>query len=260
MSFVLRLLLITILVTSGCAFDTKGCVSLDALTFDKVVDGHRPVLVRFDKKWSLEKLHKEIAERIDASSPLLIAEVEVAEYGEKENSDLAKRFKVNKEDYPAFLLFKDKPSQPLRFPLGKPGSADAVLRWVRSAGQVWVPLAGLLDPYEALVSRFMASSPSEQGEMLKEAEGLVQQVEAAGGKNETLRQLKRELAEYYTKVMDRISKEGPAFAEKELARVEKLSTDASVKKAVQDKFALKANIALSFVHPASPPLPPEPSH
>ena len=38
----------------GSATATKGVVTLDDLTFDKIVGGSKPVLVKFDKQYACE--------------------------------------------------------------------------------------------------------------------------------------------------------------------------------------------------------------
>lgn len=51
-----------------------------------------------------------------ASNPnILVSEVAVKDYGDKENVNLAQKYNVVKEDYPVLLLFKDGKSEPFRY-------------------------------------------------------------------------------------------------------------------------------------------------
>lgn len=46
---------------------------------------------------------------------LLIAEVGVKDYGDKENSELAERYQINKDDFPVVKLFVEGKNEPFTF-------------------------------------------------------------------------------------------------------------------------------------------------
>ena len=73
---VLAVLLVAAPASTSAA---KGVVALDSLTFDKIVDGSRPIVVKFDKQYAYgdkEDAWKAFATDM-ASSTLLVAEVGV---------------------------------------------------------------------------------------------------------------------------------------------------------------------------------------
>ena len=81
---------------------------LDSLTFEKIVSQHEYVLVKFDTAYPFGDLHdewKEIAQYTARNSELIAAEVNINEYGDRENQDLAFKYDVGKEDYPVYKLF-----------------------------------------------------------------------------------------------------------------------------------------------------------
>lgn len=99
-----------------------GCLELDGLTFDKVLSKFPTVLVKFDvaypygdKHEAFAKIAGEAAEHADFA----VGVVGIKDYGEKDNSQLAERFKVG-DTYPAIKLFRN-------------GNAD---KWV-DFGMVW---------------------------------------------------------------------------------------------------------------------------
>ena len=81
---------------------------MDSLTFEKIVTSHEYVLVKFDTAYPFGDLHdewKEMAQYAARNPSLIAAEVNINEYGDRENQDLAFKFDVSKEDYPVYKLF-----------------------------------------------------------------------------------------------------------------------------------------------------------
>merc|ERR1712232_909268 len=73
------------------------------------IPGHS-VLVKFDKSYAYGEKEDEfkILCKLAYTVPnFLIGEVPVQEYGDKDNSDLAERFKLTKDDFPTFFLFNE---------------------------------------------------------------------------------------------------------------------------------------------------------
>merc|ERR1719426_157938 len=88
-----------------------GAIKLDNYTFDKVIsspDDAMQYLVKFDQSYAYgekEDEFKALCRVAYSAKKFLVAEVPVQEYGDKENDDLRERFKLKKEDFPAYFLF-----------------------------------------------------------------------------------------------------------------------------------------------------------
>ena len=64
--------------------------------------------MKFDVAYPYGPKHdafNKMAEAAKTAQDVLVAEVGIKDYGEKENSDLAERFKIDKEQYPVVKLF-----------------------------------------------------------------------------------------------------------------------------------------------------------
>lgn len=98
--------------------DCKGCVPLDSYSFDKVIPKFKVVLVKFDVAFPYGGKHEQystVAADTKDSQDLLIATVGVKDFGNKDNSDLAQRYNIKKEDFPVVLLLVQGKSEPIRF-------------------------------------------------------------------------------------------------------------------------------------------------
>jgi endoplasmic reticulum protein 29 len=133
------------------ATHTKGVIPLDSLTFDKVVDGSKPVLVKFDKAYpegGKEDAFQTFAKAM-ASTTLIIGEVNIKDTGEKCNDDLRKRFNLKMDDLPVYKLFMEgKLTEPLTY-TGEM-VRDDVLQWLEEEAGVWVGLKGRLKAFDAI--------------------------------------------------------------------------------------------------------------
>ena len=67
-------------------------------TFDRIIDGSKSVMVRFDKEYSYGDEHdawKSFAAKVgESAADMLVADVGVSEYGDKDNQDLAEKFSI----------------------------------------------------------------------------------------------------------------------------------------------------------------------
>merc|ERR1711977_559311 len=86
---------------------SRGIISLDELTFDRVVDGSRTVLVKFDNKWATSEEFDALAVEVGkAGAPLLLAIVEVEDFEKPDgklhqwNTLLRDRYQVSPKRYP----------------------------------------------------------------------------------------------------------------------------------------------------------------
>lgn len=167
----------------------RGCVELDELTFDRVLDRFRDgALVKFDiaypygdKQDTYEKFAVDVAASF-AGGPshhdLLIAAVGVKDYGDKDNQALAKRFGVS-DKYPQVYLFTNGASgQRVRFPDGEPFTVDNLKQFVRHNSAVYIGLPGCSPELDALAGRLVEGLELSEGDerlagIVKEARQLV---------------------------------------------------------------------------------------
>ena len=81
-----------------------------AARFEKIVDGSRDVLIKFDVEYPYgdhEDAFKEMMTNLlgKGGSSFVVGTVGVAEYGERENDALRERFGYSKDDFPAYRFF-----------------------------------------------------------------------------------------------------------------------------------------------------------
>merc|ERR1719284_209638 len=103
------MLSLALCISSAAAYVDRGILKLDNTTFDRLIDGSRNVIVRFDKEYSYGDEHdawKDFAKTVgESSADMLVCDVGVSEYGDKDNSDIAERFAIKTEDFPQYRLF-----------------------------------------------------------------------------------------------------------------------------------------------------------
>ena len=77
-------------------------------TFDRIIDGSKSVMVRFDKEYSYGDEHdawKEFAKQVgESSADMLTCDVGVSEYGDKDNSDISDKYGIKSDDFPQYRL------------------------------------------------------------------------------------------------------------------------------------------------------------
>lgn len=197
-----------------------GVVPLDSWTYDKVTERFPVSLVKFDVAYPYGPKHEaftKMAEAARNAPDVLIAEVGIKDYGEKENSDLAERFKIDKEQYPVVKLFV-KGKEPIDFKENTEEgfTADNLIQFIRSNSGKYVGLPGCLEAFDKIASKFSAATEeNERKEILREAQGLVGRIEKSAD---------RKTGEVYVKMMQRMLDKGPSFVEDETNRLNKLMT------------------------------------
>lgn len=158
-----------------------------------------------------------------------------SEWGEKENQDLADKFKIQKEQWPVYMFFPKESQEGVTFQ-GDKKNKDALLRFVRKQG-VYVGLTGCLEKFDQLAKDFMADK-SKRDEILKKAE------EAKDKKN-------AESAKHYVSIMKKLIETGDSFLTTEAERLSKMMKDKSVKPDKKKNFEARSNILHSFVEAAA---------
>lgn len=224
------------------AEDCKGCVPLDSYSFDKVIAKFKAVVVKFDVAFPYGEKHEQfgkIAATTKDSQDLLVAEVGVKDFGNKDNADLAKRYNIKKEDFPVVLLFLQGKTEPLRFIAEKDVdfTADNIKRFIKSKSGVYLGLPGCVEQLDRLAEEFKTSPENDRQEILYKAKVF----------EETLPETQRAAAKVYVKMMERILERGDIFVQTEQTRLEgllkgKLSNE---KKRTMEE---RRNILQSFTH------------
>ena len=153
-----------ILVAIGIAGaeDCKGCVSLDSYSFDKVIPKFKAAIVKFDVAFPYGEKHEQygqIAAATKDAHDLLVAEVRVKDYGNKDNSDLAARYKIKSEEFPAVLLFLQGKTEPIPFATDKwtDFTANSIKRFIKIKSGVYLGLPGCVEQLDRLAEEFKSS-------------------------------------------------------------------------------------------------------
>jgi endoplasmic reticulum protein 29 len=239
-------MMMMLFVGGTLAATPAGVLPLDAITFDKVVDGHHNVLVKFDKKYAYGNNQDEweaLAKLVGSSSKLLLAEVNVAEHGEKENQALLHRFSIKADSFPQYRLYKAdvSTSKPLVFE-GEDKTSSALSTFLKTNG-IWIGLEGSIEAFEMLANEFMGT----EDESLRTKIG-----EKGKDLLKTLTESQIKSANYYMKVMANIIKNGKNYASDELERLKKMLEDKK-NNLPEDKlawFRIRSNILSTFVDKA----------
>ncbi|XP_033341765.2 endoplasmic reticulum protein 29-like protein wbl [Megalopta genalis] len=212
----LQSIVVTLLVIGiASAEDCKGCVSLDSYSFNKVIPKFKAAIVKFDVAFPYGEKHEEygqIAAATKDANDLLVAEVRVKDYGNKDNSDLAARYKIKPQEFPAVLLFLQGKTEPIPFVTDKETefNADNIKRFIKTKSTVYLGLPGCVEQLDRLAEEFKSGGEKERKEILNKAKVF----------EETLPDTQRIAAKVYVKTMERILEKGDVFVQTEQTRIE----------------------------------------
>ncbi|KAG8233421.1 hypothetical protein J437_LFUL013415 [Ladona fulva] len=224
------------------AINCKGCVPLDSYTFDKIIAKFKASVIKFDVAYPYGPKHDEYAKVSESAftiPDLLVGEVGVKDYGDQENSDLAERYKVSKEDFPVIKLFVEGKTDPFTFSpaTSEEFTADNIKKFIRSTSGIYIGLPGCLEDFDRLVTTFVAETDEKlKRKVLREAEDLW---DKAKGKSE------QRAAETYVKLMRKMLEKGPDFVDTEVKRVEGI-IKGKVSKEKKEEMQYRINILQSF--------------
>eukprot|EP01062_Namystynia_karyoxenos_P027985 TRINITY_DN212_c0_g1_i1.p1 TRINITY_DN212_c0_g1~~TRINITY_DN212_c0_g1_i1.p1 ORF type:complete len:253 (+),score=124.98 TRINITY_DN212_c0_g1_i1:83-841(+) len=241
--------LVLALAGSAQAGAKRGVVTVDSFTFDKLVDGTRHVLVKFDKEYPYGEKEDEFREfaklvaGLKGKAELLVGEVGIQDYGDdKYNEALRDRFGVTKnaDEFPEFRLFRKGEGD--KHPITFKGEvkADALARFVKTEAGVWIGLPGCLEAFDKLAEQYMGATTPEA------RKAILQQAVAANDK--VLQPDDQVSAKYYLSVMKKIMDKGAGFVEQEVERLQTL-LDSKITDEKKEQFARRLNILPSFTAP-----------
>uniref|UniRef100_A0A1Q3FKJ6 Putative endoplasmic reticulum protein erp29 n=1 Tax=Culex tarsalis TaxID=7177 RepID=A0A1Q3FKJ6_CULTA len=229
----------------------NGCVELDRLNFDRIVQRFRYTLVKFDVAFPFGAQHEAFTgfaqEAAESIGDLLFALVGIKDYGDKENSDLGKRFKIP-EKYPVIKLFNNQSLESyINYPEDDPVTVEDLRKFIRENTDLYIGLAGCVREADELATRF--ANPANEKEQLEsligEAEKLQDSVQSEKERNS--------LKIYVTlmKKMTSLDKSVPEFIKAEKQRVQNLlkgkisdkkKTDLSVRLNIMESFKPSSDI------------------
>lgn len=230
--------MLSLLSTAALSYTDRGILKLDNTTFDRLVDGSRHIMVRFDKEYSYGDEHdawKDFAKTVgESSADVLICDVGVSEYGDKDNSDLSDRFSIKSDDFPAYRFWakgSSSSADPVVYSSAK--KKDDFLRFIQEKAGAWIGLAGQVKEMDMLAKEFLKSS--DKAAVAKKAEEAAKAVDAKDADS----------AKYYVKVMTKAAGDAD-FVTKETTRLKKMIDDGSVKPAKKEQFGRRLNMLSSF--------------
>lgn len=216
--FLIDVIFVVCIITNA-ALANKGCVQLDTYSFDKVTSKFEAALIKFDTMYPYGDKHdafEAVCEAAYSSPDLIVGEVQVRDYGDRDNEDLAARFGIGKDDYPAVRLFVKGKDEPIAFrPAGDSEfTANNLKRFLRSKSGVYIGLPGCLESFDKLAAEFVLSEDDEKRKtILKDAEATW---DDAKGHREI------RSAETYVKIMRKVMDKGLTFVSGETSRVANL--------------------------------------
>ncbi|CAG7723952.1 unnamed protein product [Allacma fusca] len=219
----------------------KGCTPLDTYSFDKIVPKFRASLIKFDVAYPYGEKHDEfskVAEATRGVPELLIAEVNVKDYGEKDNADLAEKYGVKSKDFPVLKLFRKGMPEPLAY-TGE-FKQDEITQFIKSSTGIYIGLPGCIEQFDKIAQEFIKGADKEKrGDLLKQAKALI----AKGFDSPK----NTEYANIYLKLMEKILEKGDEFVQNEIARVESIK-QTKVTNEKKDSLQKRLNILQSFKH------------
>ena len=227
------------IVAIGNTETVKGSIHLNSGVFEKIIKHHKAVLVKFDETYPYGEKQDTFKEVVDAtlSQPdALAAEIQISDYGEKENVDLADKYGITKEQYPVYRLFINGDLEGIPYK-GDTKRANEIKKFLMTEAGLWLGLPDCLQQFDLLVTKFYkASDNDKRTAVVTEAEKEAEKIKDEMEKNS---------AEMYIKTMKKVLEKGESFIDDEVKRVEKIR-DGKISDKKKEQLSSRLNILTSF--------------
>ncbi|KAF2899663.1 hypothetical protein ILUMI_06523 [Ignelater luminosus] len=234
---------VTLISIISTTLACKGCVSLDEYNFEKVISRFKAVLVKFDVAYPYGDKHEtytKLAEEIAQNKEILIAEVGIKDYGDKENEELGKKYGVkSKDDLPAVRLFLQGRNDPIQLPKSSEWTVDNLRNLVRDNTDIYIGLPGCLEKYDKLAMEFVRASMKDKDKKVKDTEKLLSKETESD----------KPTAKTYVLFMKKILEQGVQFIKQEITRLGKIVKDGKVNDKKKEELSHRINILHSFSVP-----------
>lgn len=220
------------------ATGSSGSIELDELSFDKITNKFEVSLVKFDVAFPYGDKHEAfVALAKDAKDvdELLIAEVGVKDYGEKDNEALAKKYGATKDNFPVVKLFIKGKKEPLSFDESKGFTSDELRRFIRENTGLYLSLPGCVKELDKLAIEFIKAKKDDRKKILKKAEDQQNKLSAKDSA----------YGKIYKTIMQKILEKGDDFVQSENERVKKILTS-KVSEEKKNELGIRINILQSF--------------
>jgi len=181
---------------------------------------------------------KKFAENVANTKNLLLVEIPITDYGEKENEKLAKEYSVTKPDFPAYKLFLKGKTKPIDYT--GDNTEDDLKRFLSQNTNLWFGLPGTLEGLDRLAREFFdASSSNDEANQKSILEKAREQVKGLVDKKD------QKSGDSYLKIMESVVKQGTEFLKREVRRVQNL-LKGKITNEKKEELQYRANILLSF--------------
>lgn len=134
----------------------------------QVISKFKAAIVKFDVAFPFGNMHDEygtVAETTKDVQDLLVAIVGVKDFGNRDNGDLAKRFNIDKKDFPVVLLFQEGQTKPVRL-LTKADenefTSTNIKKMVRAKTGIYLGLPGCVEQLDKLAEEFKIADETKR--------------------------------------------------------------------------------------------------
>ncbi|CAF4038273.1 unnamed protein product [Adineta steineri] len=220
---------------------TQGTVTVDSITFDKILQRFHTVLLKFDDKFPygpFQDNFKDLVDSVANAKDFVIAEVPVTDRDNRENYHFGLNYYAFKPDFPVYRLFiKDTPT-PIKYVGDR--TADDLKRFLLRNTKVWLGLSGTIELLHELSGEFIDATLNNDTDtqtlLLEKAQNRV---------NTILDTKDQKSGEMYLKIMEAVMKDGIEFFKREERRIHNL-LKGKVTKEKKIELRHREHILLSF--------------